>query len=731
MNEHIDHQELTDAESQEFESFNETRPLRFEVERRTFIQFVSAGIVISTTFEMASAQRRSFGSPAETPLEARLQIGKDGSITLFTGKVEAGQGSRAQLSQAIAEELHVPVDRVAVIMADTELTPNDGTTAGSKTTPSTVPGVRKAGAAARKVLIDLACKRWGVDASKVETKDGTVVLSGTGKKYTYADLAHTEEVKEAFSAKTQAAGAVTPTKDWKVIGTSVPRPNARDLVTGTHRFASDIVLPGMLYGKVLRAPSYAAKLVSIDLAPAQAMDGVVAVRDGDFVGCAAPTSFLAGQAVAAIAETAKWDIGAHPSSKELFSHLKSHAQTGGGGGSRRSRGGGGNRGSVEEGLAESDKTLDARFEIAYIQHAPMEPRTAMAKWDDGGKLTVWTGSQAPNRVQQELARAFSLNESKVRVIIPDTGGGFGGKHTGEAALEAARLAKAAKCPVSLRWTREEEFTWAYFRPAAVMEIRAGVSAEGKLIAWDYTTINPGSSGLSSPYAVPNIREKSVRTDSPLRQGSYRALASTANNFARETFMDYLAAEIGADPLDFRLANLEPGRLRSVLEAVAKRFDWKKRKRNTDPDIGIGIACGTEKASYVATCVEIKVDRKRGAIEILEVCEAFECGAIQNPDNLHSQVTSCIIMGLGGALTEEILFEDGKILNPRFSEYRVPRFKDVPKLDIVLVDRSDLDSVGAGETPIMGIAPAIANAILDATGEKMRSMPMRVEKIKQA
>jgi isoquinoline 1-oxidoreductase len=310
------------------------------------------------------------------------------------------------------------------------------------------------------------------------------------------------------------------------------------------------------------------------------------------------------------------------------------------------------------------------------------------------------------------------------------GGGFGGKHSGEAAEEAARLAKAAGRPVSVRWTRAEEFTWAYFRPAAVIECKGGLNDKGSLIAWDFTNINAGGAAIDTPYNIANTRILSVGSDSPLRQGPYRCLAATANNFARESFMDELAAAAGADPLAFRLAHLENERIRTVLEAAAKHFDWPARRKKVTGETGVGLACGTEKNSVVAACVEVGIDRKRGEIKVREVCEAFECGPIQNPANLLSQVQGCIIMGLGGALREEMRFADGKILNASFAEYRVPRFKDVPKIDVHLINKTDIPSAGGGETPIIAIAPAIGNAVFAATGIRIRSMPMRGDQLKQ-
>lgn len=357
--------------------------------------------------------------------------------------------------------------------------------------------------------------------------------------------------------------------------------------------------------------------------------------------------------------------------------------------------------------------------VAYIAHAPLEPRAAVAEWSEG-KLTVWTGTQRPFGVRSDLAAAFRIPESRVRVIVPDTGSGCGGKHTGEAAVEAARLAKAAGKPVRVVWSREEEFTWAYFRPAGVIEVSAGAAKDGTLTAWDFHNYNSGGSAIECPYEVPNRRIEFHSTKSPLRQGSYRGLAATANHFARECAIDELAHAAGIDPLAFRLKNLKNERIRAVLQAAAERFGWPGKKA---PDRGFGLAAGAEKGSCVAACAEVAIDRSAGTVRVVRAVAAFECGAVLNPDHLSLQVEGAIVQGLGGALREEIDFEGGRILNPRFSKYAVPRFSDAPQIDVVLLDRKDLPSAGAGETPIVGIAPAVGNAIFDATGARLRSLPM--------
>jgi CO/xanthine dehydrogenase Mo-binding subunit len=699
---------------------DEASRYRFDLSRRSFLGVTGAGLLVLANHESTEAQTGSQGAS----IAARLHIARDGQITLMTSKVEVGQGSRTQLAQAAAEELRVPVDQINLVMADTAQVPDDGGTAGSRTTPSTVPAVRKGAAAAREVLIKLARQRWSVD-SALKVENGRITDPATGRTLSYADLAGLVDLPKSFEQAVPTDVKLYPVDEWTVLGTSPQKANTRGIVTGLHRYPSDVIRPNMLYGKVLRAPSYGAVLTDIDLSAAQQLPGIVVVRDGNFAGCAATTSFQAQKGLDVLSSKASWKTALHPSSRELFTYLKQKAVTDETSPRKpRVR----SKGSLQEGLAAAKETVRASYEIAYIQHAPMEPRAAVAQWQDG-QLTVWTGTQQPQRVRRDLANAFHLPEDRVRVIVPDTGGGFGGKHTGEVAVEAARLSKGAGRPVSLRWTREEEFTWAYFRPAGLIEAQAGLAADGQLLAWDFTNFNSGASALESPYEIPHTHERFCYSEPPLREGSYRALAATANTFARESFMDELATAAKADPLEYRLAHLKNERLRAVLQAAAERFGWQGARKRRRPGSGVGLACGTEKGSYTAACVEVGVDRARGAIKMLRIVEAFECGAIQNPENLRAQIEGCIIMTLGGTLSEEIHFENGRLLNGRFSQYSVPRFKDVPPIETVLLNRRDLPSVGAGETPMIAVPPAVANAVFDACEVRVRSMPIRVSALK--
>jgi len=650
--------------------------------------------------------------PRDLPREvgAWLHVGEDDAITVFTGKVEFGQNIRTELTQVVAEELRAPLEKIRLVMGDTDLTPFDMGTFGSRTTPIMAAQLRQVAAAAREALLDLAAAEWKAERKALAIADGQVVHPPSGRKAGFGALTHGRKLVQMVADDLPT----TPASQWTVAGRSLPKVNGRELVTGRHRFVSDLKREGMLHGKVLRPPAAGATLVSAETSTAAALPGITVVRDGDFLGVTAPSALQAARARDAI--RAEWKTTEQPKAAELFEVLKKAParadDTEGRLPPRHAVG------SLPEALAAAHKTLAQAYTVAYIAHAPLEPRAAVAEWQDG-KLTVWTGTQRPFGVKTELARALHLAEDKVRVIVPDTGAGYGGKHSGECALEAARLAKAAGRPVKLVWTREEEFAWAYFRPAGVIEVRSGADENGRLTAWEFHNYNSGASAIRTLYDVPSQLIEFHPARSPLRQGSYRGLAATANHFAREVHMDEMAHALKLDPLEFRRRNLKDPRLRAVVDAAAERFGWgRPRAAGT----GYGIAGGFEKGSYVATCAEVAVE-PGGRVRLRRLVASFECGAILNPEHLKGQVEGAVIQGIGGALFEAVEFEEGRILSDRFSRYRVPRFSDVPPIEIVLLDRKDLPSAGAGETPIVGVAPAVGNAIFDAIGVRLRSLPL--------
>jgi nicotinate dehydrogenase subunit B len=702
---------LLSVEPERYE-LHEARAYVFELTRRDLFKLLGAGALIFFASTKAVAleesgrgQHRDEAMPKE--IGAWLHIGEDGKITVFTGKVEVGQNIRTSLAQGVAEELHVPVAQIGLVMGDTLLTPFDMGTFGSRTTPVMNLQLRKVSAAACDLLKDIAAKNWNVGRDQLVAADGKITDPISKNSATYGELLKGRELAQLIPDQ----DPLLPATEWKVAGRPLAKADGRDFVTGAHKYPSDQKRPGMLYGKVVRPSKFQATLISADTAAAEKMPGVVVVHDDAFIGVAAPSEEMAARAAAAI--KTEWKAEPQPSNENLFNYLRKNPEA-------RERSNPSADQNSQAIAAGSGAQLSATYTVEYIAHAPLEPRAALAEWD-GDKLTVWTGTQRPFGVREELASAFHLPQENVRVLMPDTGSAYGGKHTGETAIEAARLARAANKPVKLAWTRKEEFTWAYFRPAGVIDVRAAVNPDGKISLWEFTNFNSGGSGLNTPYAVENRTEKFQPTKYPLRQGSYRGLAATANHFARESFIDELANQAKLDPLEFRMKNLQDERLRAVFESAARKFGWPKVKKSSGQ--GFGIAGGVEKGGRVATCAEIAVDRSNGSVRVVRLVTAFECGAIVNPDGLQNQVEGANIMGLGGALFEAIEFEDGRILNAAFSKYRVPRFKDVPALETVLVDRKDLPSAGAGETPIIGVAPAIGNAIFSATGVRLRSLPM--------
>jgi isoquinoline 1-oxidoreductase len=617
-----------------------------------------------------------------------------------------GQNIRTSLAQQVAEELRVPFSSVNLVMADTQLTPYDMGTFGSRTTPFMGPQLRTVAASARNVLVEMAARRWKVSASALVVSAGRVADPKSGRSLSYGEITRGQQIAASIPDDPE----LTLAAQWHIAGAAIPKVDGRAFVTGEHKYTSDMTRPGMLRGKVLRPSAFNATLAALDTRAASQLPGIKIVQDGNFVGVTAPDEKSADEALQRL--RAEWKVPLQTSDKELFDYLRNNVDNSEEGSLHEA-------GSVLSAMASAEKRVSATYTVQYIAHAPLEPRAALAEWNDGN-LTVWTGTQRPFAVRDELAEAFRIPRARVRVIVPDTGSAYGGKHTGEAAIEAARLAKAAGQPVKLVWTREEEFTWAYFRPAGVIDVKSGATADGKLVAWEYDNYNSGPAAMGTAYEVPNQRIQFHPVRSPLRQGSYRSLAAAANHFARESHMDEMAHSLGIDPLEFRLKNIVDPRLRAVFEAAAQRFGW--RKQTSSAGRGFGLAGGFEKGGYVATCAEVEI-QSGGAVRIRRVVEAFECGAVVNPEGLRNQIGGAIVQGIGGALFEAVNFENGRILNPRFSQYRVPRFADTPQIEIHLVNRKDLPSAGAGETPLVGIAPAVANAIFHATGTRLRSLPM--------
>lgn len=684
----------------------------FELDRRDFLRLCGGGLLVCLKGSAQESGRGRGGHALPQEVSAWIHIDAEGKVQVFTGKVEVGQNIRTSLAQSVAEELRVDFDAIAMTMGDTEVTPWDMGTFGSRSTPTMGPQLRTMAAAARDMLVQAAAQRWNADPATLVANAGKVTNPKTGESLAYGAITNGEKLTQTVSGDPP----LTPATAWKIAGTAAPKVDGRDFVTGKHEFPSDITRAGMGFGKVLRPAGFNATLVSADPSTAEQIPGVQVVREGDFIGVVAEDVWTAERGLAKI--QAKWDVPQQTGNAQLFDLLRKSAAPA-------------TPADVEQALAGAEVKLDREYTVAYIAHAPLEPRAAVAEWTQARgsaqtsasavKLTVWTGTQRPFGVRSDLAQAFHLSEDQVRVIMPDMGSGYGGKHTGECAIEAARLAKGAGRPVKLIWTREEEFTWAYFRPAGVITVRGGAQRDGTLVAWEQNNYNSGPSAVETPYRVARKSAQFIEVSSPpLVQGSYRGLAATANHFARESAMDELAHGAGMDPLEFRMKNLANERLRAVFTAAADKFGWGKTI--STPERGFGIAGGTEKGGYTAACAEVEIDGSK-KIRIRRLVQAWESGAIVNPDGLRNQIMGAMVQAIGGALFEQIEFANGKILNAHFADYRVPRLRDIPEIEVILIDRRDLPSAGAGEIGIVAVAPAVGNAIFAATGVRLRHMPM--------
>ena len=676
------------------------------------------------------------------PDDAWVHVGADSRITAFTGKVEAGQGTRTALSLLVGEELAVPAGSVSLTMADTDISPFDLGTFGSRSMPHAAPPLRVAAAAAFRLLKETAAARFGLPPSVLTAADGVIAGPDGAPSATYGELVAGQHRVEMVPGNSQ----VTPPSAWRSAGQPARAAGGAAVVTGAKVFPSDLRATGMLHGCVLHPPAAKATLRHADTAAAEALPGVTVFREGDFVGVVAAGQHAARAAIAAV--EAGWDEPDEPEMDALEAFLREHPVQGEGFQAAFLH----EDGNVPHVLAAGAVRRSEHYSAAYVAHVPMEPRSALARWDDG-QLTVWTGTSTPFRARRELGAALGVDEGDVHVVVPDFGGGFGGKHGSVVALEAARLARAAGRPVRVQWTRGDEFTAGYLRPAAFIDVDAAVDESGQLAAWSFANLNSGAAGITTPYRIPNQRIEYQPAAAPLAQGSYRALAATANNFARESHMDEMAEAAGADPVDFRLRHLGDERLAAVLRRAAAEIGWPGSggsatvssadgssnegssaarlaappaggaSADSDGQTGTGIALGFEKGGRVATAATVRVG-PGGAVEILRLVTVADCGAIVHPDGLANQVEGAVVMGLGPALFEQIEFRAGRILNGSMTDYRVPRLPDVPvDVKVVLLDQPDQPSAGGGEAPIIAVAPAIANAIFRACGVRLRSMPL--------
>jgi isoquinoline 1-oxidoreductase len=695
--------------------------LRFSMDRRQFLKLTAGGIMVFFAVDLAAGQRR-WGQQLPTDINAFLKIGEDGKVTGFTGKIEMGQGVITSLSQMLADELDVPLESVDLIMGDTDLCPWDMGTFGSMTTRFFGPPFRAAAAEAKAILIELASEKWSVPKGQLQTEKGYVIYNGGRKKISYAELTEGKKINRKLSTKAVLESA----SDFTIVSKPLLRKDAEEKVTGRALFAGDIRRPGMLFAKILRPPSHDSTLKSLDLKESRKISGIQIVEHEDLI------AFLHDDLESA--EKARELADVHydtPKSslteKTIFEHLLKVAPEG----ETISE-----QGNLNDGEANSTFVVEETYYDGYVAHAPIEPHTAIAEADNEGKITIWASTQTPFGLKDEAAEALGVPPEKVRVITPYVGGGFGGKTANRQGVEAARLAKAAGRPVQVAWTREEEFFYDTFRPAAIVKVRAGVDSNGRIASWDFGTYFAGQRGSEHFYDIPH--HKTVAFNSgwrgapgshPFVTGAWRAPSNNSNTFARECHISLLAHKAGIDQVAFRLQNLKDEKMKRVLETAAEKFGWKPEKSPSGR--GIGVACGIDAGTYVAHLAEIKVDKNSGRTKVMRIVCAQDMGLCINPEGSRIQIEGCITMGLGYALSEELHFRGGEVLDKNFGTYEIPRFSWLPQIETHIIDARDQPAQGGGEPAIICMGAVIANGIFDATGAWVRQMPMTPERIKIA
>ncbi len=700
----------------------------FSSNRRDFLKRVGGGIVIfvalnDVLFGQEEAARPRGGRPGlPSDFNAFLRIGEDGRVTCLTGKIEMGQGPITSLPQMLAEELETPLDTVDIIMGDTELCPWDMGTFGSMTTRMFGPALMAAAAEAKVVLLELAADSLKVPQAQLVAKDGVVFDQQNPKsRMTYGQLAKGQKIERHVQSKP----ALKDPAQYKIAGQPRTRRDGEAKVTGKAQYSADIRLPGMLYAKILRPPAHGAKLKSVDTAPAREIAGAQVVQDGDLVAVLHELPDVAETALGKIKAT--FDVPeATVDDKTIFDHLVSVAPAA----NILKQGG-----DLDEGKKLAAQKFDSTYLNSYVAHSAMETHAALAQVE-GDKATVWASTQNPFGARDQIAQAIGLPADKVRVITPFVGGGFGGKTFNAQAVEAAKLAKAAGKPVQVMWTREEEFFYDTFRPAAVVKVSSGVEASGKMVFWDYDVFFAGDRGAEQFYTVPNHRTAAHgggwgggKGTHPFGTGAWRAPGNNTNTFARESQVDIMAAGAGIDPVEFRLNNLSDTRMIRVLKSAAERFGWTPAKAPSKR--GYGVACGMDAGSYVAAMAEVAVDAARGTVQVKRVVCAQDMGVVINPEGSKIQMEGCITMGLGYALTEEVHFKGGRVLDTNYDTYEIPRFSWVPKIETVLIKNNETPPQGGGEPAIILMGALIANAFRDATGVRLFQLPMTPDRVKAA
>jgi len=688
---------------------------------------------------------------ANRRLDRWLRINRDGTVSVFPGKVEIGQGILTALSQIVAEELDVGLERVRLAPTDTSYSPDEGMTSGSQSITDGGAALRYAAAEARDLLMQRAASQLGVSLEQLTVTDGTI-KARSGGSVTYWDIA-TEDL-----LKREATGDVPPKPagQHSVIGAAIPRRDIPAKVSGAPSYVHDLDLPGMLHGRIARPPSYGAKLAALDEADVRTMPGVVAVvRDGSFVGVVAQREDQAIRALNRIKRIARWEErGGLPESTDPRFLLKETSE---------------DEVISEKGdqaaAARKAKTLEAEYTRPYIAHATIGPSCAVAACDDG-RYTIWTHSQGVYPLRHDLSKALGVAPERFTIIHSDGAGCYGHNGADDVAFDAVLLSRAVPGkPVRVQWMREDEFMWEPYGPAMVVKLKASLDKDGNIVEWiediwsNSHSTRPGAAkgvnliaawhlvkphdpspprnpplpgGGSHRNAIPIYEFPNQRVTNhlvkrmPLRVSALRALGATANVFAIESFMDELATAAGADPIEFRLRHLKDPRARAVLEAVAAKAGWKKGEKGDGArGRGVGFARYKNGAAYVAAIVDVEIGNEIG---VKRAWVAIDAGLVINPDGLINQTEGGLIQTVSWVLKEAVQFDRERVLTQTWLDYPILTFDEVPPVEVTVINRPDLPPLGAGEGTQGPTAAAVANAVYNAIGARLRDLSFTRDKV---
>jgi nicotinate dehydrogenase subunit B len=746
-----------------------------EFSRRQFLKGTGALIVSFNLFPTASdlfaqATTGPGSEPDPTLLDSWLAIAQDGTVTVFSGKVDLGTGVETALAQIVAEELDVPFDRIKMIGLDTTKAIDQGITAGSRTIERGGPQLRQAAAAARQELLKLASARLGTSVDKLTVKDGVVSVTGNGaKKVSYAELIGGKQ----FNVKITATGTgwdmkVAPevkakdVKDYKVVGTSQKRIELPAKLTGEFTYAHDVRVPGMVHGRVVRPPTITSKPASIDESTVKNIPGLIkVVQEGSFVGVVCETEWAAIKAARALKVSWSQPATKMPAdAEEVFAYIKNTK-------SLRDQVTV-NKGNPDAALGQANKTYEAAYRWPFQLHGMMGPSCAVA---DVGKdrATLYTGTQGSFDTRKAVAELLGFPEKSVRVLYRESSGSYGRMGADDVSEDAALLSRAVGKPVRVQWMRDDEHGWEPKGPAQLDLARAGVDAQGTIIAWDFADrgfpltaasgrgllllasrqigMKPtadgnsnGTAGGGQMYAFENQKCAAplipwVQPDeTPLRTGYLRAPGDLARCFASESFIDEIAADLRVDPVQFRLRYLSNDqRAIDALIAATKQARWQERPSPAQSSTGSkatgrGVAISNRANTICGAVAEVEVDKATGNVTVKRFTISHDCGLIINPDGLKNQIEGNIIQGVSRALMEEVKFDSSGIKTLDWKSYPVIRFPDVPEIEIVLINRPEMPALGGGEPSSAPIVAAIANAIFDATGLRLREVPFTPERV---